>query len=293
MLSILIPIYNYNVLPLVNQLSEQCILSGINFEILCQDDASNSIFNVENEKINNIANCSFVALEKNVAHRANRNLLAKKAKYENLLFLDGDSNIINSNYINNYCEYLGDYDAIYGGRVHPKECPSENQKLRWLYGIKVEDKKAIDRNKSIYASLLFNNTVITKALFNKTGFDAEMKLYGHDDTQLSYKFKTQNATVLHIDNPIEHADIDNNELFYNKTKESVKNVKIMHDTQQLDYNYLKILKLYHFLKSSFLYVPIGILYSAFSGVLKNKLIGNKPSILAFNIFRVGYLCSLK
>lgn len=293
MLSILIPIYNYNVLPLVKQLNKQCTLSGIIFEILCQDDASNSVFNIDNEQINNLANCSFVALEKNIAHRANRNLLAQKAKYENLLFLDGDSNVISPNYINNYCNYLGKYDAIYGGRVHPKTCPSKNQKLRWLYGIKVEDKKAIDRRKNMYASLLFNNTIITKSMFKRTGFDTEMTFYGHDDTQLSYKLKNLKASVLHIENAIEHADIDSNEQFYIKMKESVRNVKTMHDTKQIDYNYIKILKLYHFLKSTFLYVPIGVLYTIFSGVLKKKLIGNSPSILVFNFFRIGYLCSLK
>ena len=42
MLSILIPIYNYNSYPLVQELHKQCLESDIDFEILCQDDASNS-----------------------------------------------------------------------------------------------------------------------------------------------------------------------------------------------------------------------------------------------------------
>ena len=51
MLSILIPIYNYNVYPLVLELHEQCMTLGISFEILCQDDGSTITF-IENNQIN-------------------------------------------------------------------------------------------------------------------------------------------------------------------------------------------------------------------------------------------------
>ena len=52
MLSILITIYHYNLLPLVKEIHQQCVDLEIDFEILTQDDASNSIHNLENEKIN-------------------------------------------------------------------------------------------------------------------------------------------------------------------------------------------------------------------------------------------------
>ena len=51
MLSILIPIYNYNAYPLVLELHKQCLECEIEFEIICQDDASGSDLNIENEKI--------------------------------------------------------------------------------------------------------------------------------------------------------------------------------------------------------------------------------------------------
>ena len=54
MLSILIPVYNYNVVPLVLELHKQCLECEIDFEILCQDDASNSELNEENEIINGL-----------------------------------------------------------------------------------------------------------------------------------------------------------------------------------------------------------------------------------------------
>ena len=66
MLSILIPIYNHNAFPLVEELHKQCLESKITFEILCQDDASQSVLNTFNEEINQLPNCSFISLKKNV-----------------------------------------------------------------------------------------------------------------------------------------------------------------------------------------------------------------------------------
>jgi hypothetical protein len=38
MLSILIPIYNYNAYPLVKRITDSCLEAKIDFEILCRDD---------------------------------------------------------------------------------------------------------------------------------------------------------------------------------------------------------------------------------------------------------------
>ena len=160
MLSILVPIYNYNVFPLVVALHKQCKDCEIDFEILCQDDASNSSLNACNEQVNEMSNCSFVSLKENLAHRANRNSLASQAKFDYLLFIDGDSIIIHDKFIKKYIDTLEDFDVVYGGRLHPKKCPSNHQKLRWKYGKFIEDKSAENRKKNPYQSLLFNNTVI-------------------------------------------------------------------------------------------------------------------------------------
>jgi len=54
MLSVLIPTYNYNVVPLVKALYVQLEKQNILFEIIIFDNASNSILNIENQKINKI-----------------------------------------------------------------------------------------------------------------------------------------------------------------------------------------------------------------------------------------------
>jgi hypothetical protein len=61
MLSILIPIYNYNAYPLVKEL--QCLEATIDFEIFCIDDASNE-YESNNNPIQFISNCIYIKLPK-------------------------------------------------------------------------------------------------------------------------------------------------------------------------------------------------------------------------------------
>ena len=293
MLSVLVPIYNYNAYPLVEELHKQCIELGIVFEILCQDDASKSALNINNEKINSLSNCNFISLEKNVAHRQNRNLLAKRAKYEYLLFLDGDSIVINSHYIKNYINNLKEYDVIYGGRLHPENYPSNQQILRWKSGKFIEDKLAKDRLKKPYKCLLFNNTIIKKECFNKVKFDTEITLYGHDDTQLSYQLSLIPSKIHHIDNQIKHGDIDSNEVYINKTKNSIKSLLVLYASKKIDYRYVSLLKLYVFLKTTKLHLIALLFYKIFKNTMTKNLVSNNPSLIVFNLFRISYMCSLK
>lgn len=292
MLSILVPIYNYNVYPLVLELHKQCTDCGINFEILCQDDASKSSLNAFNENVNALSNSSFISLNQNIAHRANRNSLAEQAKYDYLLFIDGDSIIIRNDYIKKYISNLNDFDVVYGGRLHPEKCPSENQKLRWKYGRFIEDKTAENRKKKPYKSLLFNNTVIKKDCFNKVKFDKNIKKYGHDDTQLSYQLSVLQVKVNHIENLVEHGDIDANLAYLNKTKESLENLSLLYQEEKIDIEFVRLIQLYHFLKKTKSTFIISKIHAVFEKLLLKNLTGKNPNLLLFNLFRVGYLCSI-
>lgn len=293
MLSILIPIYNYNVYPLVFELHRQCTECGIAFEILAQDDASQSPLNKENEKVNTLPHCSFVSLEKNIAHRENRNSLAEQAKFDYLLFIDGDSIIVRPDYIQNYLRNLDGFDVVYGGRQHPEKCPSEKQSLRWKYGKFIEDKLAINRRKTPYKSLLFNNTVITKKCFNQVKFDKDITLYGHDDTQFAYQLSLLQAKVNHIDNSVEHGDIDTNQAYLAKTESSLKSLLLLYQSGKIASEFVSILKLYVLLKKTKLIVLATVFHKLFQKSIAKSLLSENPSLFLFNVYRIGYLCTLK
>ena len=293
MLSILIPIYNHNAYNLVKQLNEQCISCGIEYEIICQDDASNSPLNVFNEEINQLPNCSFISLKQNVAHRQNRNLLAEKSQYNWLLFIDGDSRIIKPDYIQKHIENTFDFQVVYGGRIHPEVCPSQQQKLRWKYGKYIEDKIALDRLKKPYECLLFNNTLILKSEFNKVKFDTNITLYGHDDTQFSYELSKIKSKVNHIENPILHDDIDKNETYLSKTEESLQSILILYSMNKVNSNFVSILKLYVFLKKTKLIYFVQFGFKFLKNNIRTQILSENPSLTLFNMYRIGYLCSLK
>lgn len=293
MLSILITIYNYNLYSVVEELHKQCLDCNIPFEIITQDDASQSPFNEFNEKINKLSNCSFISLEQNVGLRQNKNLLASRAKYEYLLIIDGDCKIISSNYIKNYLENIKDNDGIYGGRIHPDEAPSDQQRLRWKYGKFMEDQIVKKRLENPYRSFLFNNTLIKKSIFEKVKFDNEFNTYGHDDTLFSFELKKINANLFHINNPIMHNDLDTNEIFYNKMKSSLKNLFLIYKNEKIEFEHSKMILLFEFLKRIRMNYLIQFIYQFFRKSIERNLIGKNPKLVVFNFFRLGYFCSIK
>ena len=105
MLSILIPCYNYNALPLVNVLHQQ-IKHISEFEILVFDDDSDEHFKVSYRNINELNNCNYKELPKNIGRSKIRNELAEASRFENLLFLDVDTMPLNDDFIENYLNTL-------------------------------------------------------------------------------------------------------------------------------------------------------------------------------------------
>jgi len=76
MLSILIPTFNYNALPLAKILESQALKLGIVFELICMDDGSFSNKNRHNQHINSLSHSKFIEHKKNVGSKANRGRLA-------------------------------------------------------------------------------------------------------------------------------------------------------------------------------------------------------------------------
>ena len=106
MLSILIPVYNFNVTRLVQTLAEQCAATGEAYEIICFDDGSTPEFKAQNQPIQDIKHIDYQELPKNLGRSAIRNALGQAAQYPYLLFMDCDSEVVSKDYINNYLEPL-------------------------------------------------------------------------------------------------------------------------------------------------------------------------------------------
>ncbi|WP_397363422.1 glycosyltransferase family 2 protein [Olleya sp. R77988] len=292
MLSVLIPTYNYDVTQLVKSLHQQLLASGKSFEIIILDDGSKEDIIKNNDILNTLDFVTFKTNAKNVGLSGNRNLLAEASIYDYLLFIDGDSLVIHPEYINNYIKAITSKKSIiYGGRVHPDKVPSKRT-LRWKYGKQREDLTAAQREENTYKRMFCNNTLMTKAIFNDIGFEKTLTQYGHEDTLFAYKASLLNASVLHIDNPILHGDVDFSDVFLDKTKKGLQNLNYIYKSQLIDYNFIPFLIYFSKLKKFKTNYLLAVSYHFINPIAKLNLTSKRPSLFLFDLFRISYFCHI-
>ena len=292
MLSILIPTYNYDVVPLVMELRKQCLECNIIFEILVFDDGS-KLFLDENQKINSVENCRFEVLEKNIGRSAIRNLLAKKAKFNSLLFLDTDTIPIDNHFIKNYISQINeDEKVVYGGIKYPKEKPKKSQILRWKYGNSREALPVEKRQENPYLSLLTLNFLIHKNIFSTVSFNETIPNLRHEDTLFSYNLKQQKIKVLHIENPVFHLGLDDFEVAIKKENESILGLKYLIDHQLLPTDYVRLSKIAAEIDKLNLNFAFAIFYKITKPYFLKNIASNNPSLFIFDLYRLGNLCNL-
>ena len=292
MLSILIPVYNYDVFALVNNLHNQCTKSKITFEILCLDDASN-LFTIENQRITQFENTSFLTLESNIGRSAIRNLLAKKANFENLLFLDADTIPVHDNFILNYIFQINNEEKIvYGGISYQSEKPSKEKLLRWVYGRKRESISPIERNKNPSKFALVSNLLIQKEIVKIYPFDEAIYEYGYEDLLFFSILKSKDIQIIHIENPTYHLNLESSNVFLDKTKTALKNLKILKNSKKLSQEDSKIIAASEYLKKMKLIQIFTYFFITTQAKIEQNLISEKPSLFLFDLYKLGYYCTL-
>lgn len=293
MLSVLIPTYNYNIVPLVLELQKQCIGSKIHFEILCQDDASSDFLD-ENQKINSLEHCYFSRNKSNLGRCKNRNNLAEKASYNWLLFMDCDTFPTQDNFIQEYIVQLSEKEkVVFGGLKYKNEKPSNDQLLRWIYGKARESLSLEKRKANPNENALTSNILIPKKLFIAIKFDESITKYGYEDLVFLLDLKKKGIVVQHIDNPIYHLGLETSKQFLQKTKIALENLKKLAATSSLDSSHSKILRTFILLQRLSLTKIISFIFEKTEQKMEQNLLSRKPSLLLFDLYKLGYYCSLK
>ena len=292
MLSILIPTYNYNVFPLVAELNSQCINSKINFEIIVLDDCSTSLLE-ENQKINQIEHCKLYSNKKNLGRTQTRNILAHDAKYNLLLFLDADVIPVNKNFIATYISSISnESEVIIGGCQYENMLFDESKILRYKYGKSREEKKASLRNEKPYSSVFSGNILIQKSIFQLCNYKDTNNFYGMD-IYFSYQLFIRKINVLHIDNGIFHLGLESNEVFFEKSLQSVISRKEILEYKEKIEVINELLSKYKTLKKYHLIRIINFTFKLSQSFLKSKILSKNPSLFCFDLYRLGFMCGLK
>lgn len=294
MISVCIPVYNFDVTDLVNALLLQ--LEGTS-EIILVDDASTEKFQQINRTLAS-SKVKLIELEKNVGRAKIRNLFLEYAHNPYLIFLDCDAKIISTNYLLNYRTLLNkNIQVICGGSIYSEKLPSSQQVLRWKYGRLRESKPAKVRSLSSYSSFMTSNFMIKKTLFEEIQFDERIVLYGHEDTLFGIDLEENNISIKHIDNPVQNDDVDSNDVFIKKTELALMSLTQIHsfysgkERLEKHISLIRVASKIRRMKVDWLF---SFFFFLFGGALKKHLLHSKnPSLNIFNLYKLGYYLSLK
>ncbi|MCF6182060.1 glycosyltransferase [Lutibacter sp.] len=294
MISVLIPIFNFNVTNLVKEIHTQLAILNINFEIICIDDASTTHNFVKNNTIEQLNNVTFIKLNKNIGRSKIRNLLALKSKYNWLLFLDVDVIPKQQCFIKNYIDCINSKEGeVYvGGISYENIKPTKDRLLRWIYGKKREEVSFNNRKKIPYKYFFGGNFLISKTIFNSIKFDESLSKYGYEDVLFALSLKIRGINIVQVNNPIIHLGIPKTKDFLVNIEHSIENLAILCEKEIL-LNEVKILKVYAFLNRYYLIFPFGLLFSLLKPMLVRNLGSKNPKLFVLDFYKLGYLCFLK
>jgi hypothetical protein len=292
MISVLIPIYNFNIAKLVKDLHAQLSYANVVFEIILGDDASLQPYN--NEKLTELQGVTYFSLPENVGRAKMRNLLVEKASYPYLLFMDCDAAVPSSLYINNYIVEISRNSTpvcIIGGVAYRAQQPNPKYYLRWHYGKKREAKNADSRNQKPYKSFTSFNAIFSKSIFDIVKFDESFLTYGNEDTFFGAQLRNANIPVVHINNPLYHEGLDTNDDYLNKVKTSIDNLISLLHSKKIDSHFVsdsRLLATYFKCKKLKITPLLWLFYIKYLPKIKQKIL-KKPSVFLLDLYKLGYL----
>lgn len=294
MLSILIPTYDYDISTLVESIHSQVVQTGIVFEILCLDDHSNDKETIRNnERINTFSNASYTVLPKNIGRSRIRNLLAQKATFDWLLFLDADVIPVNSDFISKYINAIStEKEVIYGGILYQEEKPKQENVLRWVYGKEREALSVQQREEALYLRFLTLSFLIKKDVFQRVKFNEDIPNARHEDTLFANDLKHAEVHMTHVHNPVYHLGLDTSKEFIRKSMESVEVLIVFLKNGLIEYNDILITKVFGRLKKVGINHVLSLFYGWFGNYFEKNLLSNNPSMFIFDLYRLTYLCYL-
>jgi len=293
MLSILLPIYNCNCVALVTELQRQCVECKVEFEIIVADDGSLSGAigtNVvcqhlidENQIIEQLKGVRYIIREQNVGRSAIRNFLVSQAKGDRLLFIDGDLSLDNSSFIHNYLQT--EADIVVGGIAIGGNPDQWKGNLRYRYERQCEAINTVESRQSQPYQHLATNLLVRRSILGEKPYDENISHYGYEDVLLGKRFQQQQVAIKHIDNPVLFCDFEDNASYLAKTEEALRTLFAFRKELKGYSRLLDKAEQIERLHFSPLFITA---YKLFNEPIKNCLLGNKPKVFWFNIYKLLY-----
>ncbi|MDB4297440.1 glycosyltransferase family 2 protein [Flavobacteriaceae bacterium] len=285
MISVCIPVYNFNIEPLVRELKVQVDDLNCDIEIIVIDDASELEFRKQNKLA--CSDVGYLQLPENIGRAKIRNLFLEYASMDYLLFLDGDSLIHKPKFLKDYITLLDKADVIYGGREYPVDLPSSEQYLSWYYGSWVESKPVVKRIEEGYLAFMSNNFLINAAVFEDYNFNEAINGYGHEDTYFSYQLSENNISLLHVDNPVLNGDLETNAVFVLKLEKAIENLVLLYENDSDKFTGFVNLLAYYKQCNKVKRVVIKYSFLVLKPLLRSFLLKGTASLKMISFYKLG------
>lgn len=290
-LSICIPVYNFDVIDLVNAISDQIVSGQLDAEIILIDDASTKNFVEKNMLLESKVN-RFIFLPENIGRSKIRNLFLKYTQSDYLLFLDCDGKVSSPHFIQNYLDFINAKhpDVIYGGRKVEELKPGREYGLRWKFAVERENLNVEERIKFPYLHFQTNNFVVKKTVLEAHPFDESITQYGYEDLIFARDLFKSGVKIDHIENPIVNDDVETNHVFLDKADQSARSLAQLIRAKSLDKNSeIKLAKAYFSLKDSHLLFIFRTLYNVMKPVVVRALLSGYAPLRLLDFYKLGQM----
>lgn len=290
MLSILIPTKDYDCHILVEELHRQGESLGLPYEIIIGEDGTAEENLRQNTMADSLTHCRRIIKKTNIGRAAIRNLLARESRYPNLIFIDCDAVVEKDDFLRLYADALKDYDVVCGALYHANEQPNDECSLRYRYEKEADKQRdAITRSKAPYDKFTTFNFAIKKDIFTSILFNESITRYGYEDALFGKELKRRGIPIGHIDNKLLHSGLESNAVFLAKSEQALATLHSIEDRMGSTplLAALRKLRALH-LESIFM-----IYWNLRKESLRKNLLGRKPSLTKFKIYKLGYYISLQ
>lgn len=293
-LSVLIPTYDCKCYTLVAELQQQLEAEDCNYEIIVADDGSrDQVTVIANLRINELPHCRFIRRTTNTGRAAIKNFLAKEAQGQWLLYIDSDAKVDNPHYAQqliNAIRNAGQTQVISGGLHHADTLPSPTVSLRHRYE-KAADRhrSAAERSKRPYQHITPFNLCVRQDVMQSVTFDEQCREYGYEDTLFGVTLQQEGISITHIDNPLLHTGLETNAQFIAKTEAAMRTLHSL-GNKMLPHSHVGqaviILQHWHIKWLA------ALLFRIFRPLMRHNLLGKKPNLTVFAMYKLGYLSTL-
>ncbi len=189
-------------------------------------------------------------------------------------------------FVATYVENMGKADVVVGS-LKVAEGSVDLSNLRCKNEMKAERGHSVDKsNERPYKNFHSGNFMAERQVVLDNPFREDIRTYGYEDTLFGKQLSDRHISILHIENALLFVRFESNARFLEKTSEAMLTLyTYRHELE----GYSALLHLVDRLKRyHLLWITVWI-NRLISTAVRRRLVGDKPSVFLYNVFRVGCL----